>query len=599
MDRRGAHRGQGGARAARARRTGRRTVQADAAREVLPPALALSTSRPRTTASAARSELYDPRQCRAAPDAPWSAWKVPAASWSPIDDRVRASSSTWPAGGTRSIPRPSSRSNIYGDREQRAALLRLGEWVVANGIDADGPYRAARDLLLARPPSLRPAARRAAARPMTSRSSMPLCRLVAPLDGGRARHPGSARVGQDVHRRADDRPASGRPASASASAANSHKVIGNFLERGPRRRDRAGRRACGRSRRSPSRDRRARRPRGDGRRQRRERAGRPVDGRVQPRRGNALAVGTPRRAPGSSTSLFVDEAGQMSLANVVGHGRRRRARSSSSATRSSSTSRSRDRIRPVPIDRRSRTSWATTTRCPEHLGLFLEHTWRLHPDRHGVHLGCVLRGQARVPPGARASSASSGPSRSAGRGVRLLADRARRRRQRVAARRRGRSPRWCARSSRADRRGSNQEGVEAPADATTTSSSWRPTTPRSARSCATAPEARVGHGRQVPGPGGADQHLLDDVLVAGGCAARHGLPVLPEPAQRRDLAGAVRRGGRREPALLRVRARTPEQMRLANALCQFAELSGAPMSRALAPVPRPQRSAPALEPRGR
>ena len=28
-----------------------------------------------------------------------------------------------------------------------------------------------------------------------------------------------------------------------------------------------------------------------------------------------------------------------------------------------------------------------------------------------------------------------------------------------------------------------------------------------------------------------------------------------------------------EPALLRVRARTPEQMRLANALCQFAELA--------------------------
>jgi uncharacterized protein len=31
-----------------------------------------------------------------------------------------------------------------------------------------------------------------------------------------------------------------------------------------------------------------------------------------------------------------------------------------------------------------------------------------------------------------------------------------------------------------------------------------------------------------------------------------------------------------EPALLRVRARTPEQMRLANALCQFAELASRP-----------------------
>ncbi|MFL5757675.1 MAG: hypothetical protein ACJ77N_15460 [Chloroflexota bacterium] len=30
------------------------------------------------------------------------------------------------------------------------------------------------------------------------------------------------------------------------------------------------------------------------------------------------------------------------------------------------------------------------------------------------------------------------------------------------------------------------------------------------------------------------------------------------------------------PDLLRVRARTPEQMRLANAFCRFAELSGGP-----------------------
>lgn len=31
-----------------------------------------------------------------------------------------------------------------------------------------------------------------------------------------------------------------------------------------------------------------------------------------------------------------------------------------------------------------------------------------------------------------------------------------------------------------------------------------------------------------------------------------------------------------EPALLRVRARTPDQMRLANALCQFAEMAERP-----------------------
>jgi uncharacterized protein len=38
---------------------------------------------------------------------------------------------------------------------QRDALLRIGRWVAANGIDAQGPYRAVRDLLLRRRPRLR------------------------------------------------------------------------------------------------------------------------------------------------------------------------------------------------------------------------------------------------------------------------------------------------------------------------------------------------------------------------------------------------------------------------------------------------------------
>ena len=51
--------------------------------------------------------------------------------------------------------------------------------------------------------------------------------------------------------------------------------------------------------------------------------------------------------------------------------------------------------------------------------------------------------------------------------------------------------------------------------------------------------------RQVPGPGGADQHLLDDDVEPGSGAARHGLPLQPPPAERRDVAGALRRGRRR------------------------------------------------------
>ena len=42
----------------------------------------------------------------------------------------------------------------YGTEEQANSILRLAEWIVANGIDAPGEYRAARDLLLKHPPRL-------------------------------------------------------------------------------------------------------------------------------------------------------------------------------------------------------------------------------------------------------------------------------------------------------------------------------------------------------------------------------------------------------------------------------------------------------------
>ena len=55
------------------------------------------------------------------------------------------------------------------------------------------------------------------------------------------------------------------------------------------------------------------------------------------------------------------------------------------------------------------------------------------------------------------------------------------------------------------------------------------------------------HGRQVPGPGGADLDLLDGQLNAGRRAARHGVPLQPQPAERGNVAGAVHGGRRREP----------------------------------------------------
>jgi predicted RecB family nuclease len=42
----------------------------------------------------------------------------------------------------------------YGTEEQSGSILRLADWIVANGIDSPGDYRAARDLLLRNPPRL-------------------------------------------------------------------------------------------------------------------------------------------------------------------------------------------------------------------------------------------------------------------------------------------------------------------------------------------------------------------------------------------------------------------------------------------------------------
>jgi uncharacterized protein len=60
--------------------------------------------------------------------------------------------------GIRSpVPHPTALIpyDIVGTQEQRDDLLRLGSWVAERGLDGPGPFQAARDLLLRRPPRLR------------------------------------------------------------------------------------------------------------------------------------------------------------------------------------------------------------------------------------------------------------------------------------------------------------------------------------------------------------------------------------------------------------------------------------------------------------
>jgi predicted RecB family nuclease len=88
-----------------------------------------------------------------------------------------------------------------------------------------------------------------------------------------------------------------------------------------------------------------------------------------------------------------------------------------------------------------------------------------------------------------------------------------------------------------------------------------------------------GDRRQVSGPGGRGVLLLDGHVERGGDTEAHGVPVQPEPAEcgvsrARCLAVLVC-----NPALLEVRCRTAEQMRLLNALCLFVEMGGASPNR--------------------
>ena len=96
--------------------------------------------------------------------------------------------------------RASCRSPWVRTREHQARLFELGEWVADHGIDGDGPHRAARDLLLGRPPRVGQAAGDAA-RP-ARRDGRSTRRAASPceLDETVLADPGAAGLGQDLHR---------------------------------------------------------------------------------------------------------------------------------------------------------------------------------------------------------------------------------------------------------------------------------------------------------------------------------------------------------------------------------------------------------------
>jgi uncharacterized protein len=114
-----------------------------------------------------------------------------------------------------------------------ASLLRLGKWVAANGIDAPGAHRAARDLLLGRPPRITGATAGSTGKALRRDGETGVQaarRLVMTLEGGTLAIQGPPGTGKTYtgSRMISDLVRAGKKIGVCAT---SHKVIRNLLDR--------------------------------------------------------------------------------------------------------------------------------------------------------------------------------------------------------------------------------------------------------------------------------------------------------------------------------------------------------------------------------
>ncbi len=467
--------------------------------------------------------------------------------------------------------------DTFNDRDQRAALLALGEWVAANGVDTDGPWRAGRDLLLRRPPALG----QEPGKPLRHEGEAGLeaaRRLVLRLDEGTLAiqgPPGSGKTYTGA-RMAVELLRAGRRIGISAM---SHKVITHFLDEvlsaaGDDVVVRAAQKVSDNSARSEH--------------DRVTHVGENAD--VQ----DGLARGTFNAAAGTVwlwaaersaemvDVLFVDEAGQMSLANVLAMSRSTRAivllgdpQQLDQPLQGS---------HPPGADRSALAHLLDGhDAMPEHLGLFLDQTWRLHPSLTAFTSAAFYEGKLVSRPNLE-TQRLLGPAPMRDHGVRLLeadhvgadsvsAEEAHQVAGLVRALVESRSS-WIDRDGEEHPIGYGDVLVVAPYNAQV-----------GAIAALLPPDAKVGtvdkfQGQEAPISiySMTSSSPEDAPRGMSFLYSRNRLNVATSRA--RCVAVVVA-----EPALLRVRARTPGQMRLANALCQFAEMAtGADATAPSAPV---------------
>ena len=472
--------------------------------------LAIPRSRTRTSTSAAassstrRKAQADPTTTRSS----WGAGDVVAVDLAARTvDLRRAVDDAAPRGHRPARLRPERRPAGLAARARRVGRRARDRraWTASAGARPPDPVE---------PPRVGAVAGRLAARARAKPTSRPRTRLALRLESTTLAIQGPPGSGKTLHRGADDRGPARAPGSGSGSPATSHKVIGNLLRVGHRGGGAPEDVRADPARRRPTRSstiRQVARSQGRG-------VGRPdAAGRRagEPRRRDVVDVGHRRRWPMRSTSCSSTRPGRSRSRTWS----RWRAATDSLVLLGDPQQLDQPTAGLAPARRRPVRAGAHPRRARHDAARSRACSWS---GRGGSIPTCA--------PSRRRSSTTAGSRAEpdlvnqrllaadplvAGVGPRLIhvattgadnesPDEAERRRRARQGRRRGRVE-LDRRRRAADTR-----------SAGTTSSSSRRTTPRSARSSGACRRRRAGrHGRQVPGPGGADQHLLDDDVEPG------------------------------------------------------------------------------------
>ncbi len=250
---------------------------------------------------------------------------------------------------------------------------------------------------------------------------------------------------------------------------------------------------------------------------------------------------------GSVDVLFVDEAGQMSLANLLA--------AAPSCNGIALLGDPRQLDQPIKGVHPAGTAVSALghilgdrVTIGAEQGLFLEETWRMHPDVCAFISETFYEGRLR----SRTDLSRIRLDAPIRRGHRpaLRGGRAHRQPERVA---RGGGGRGEARPDVRRRRVNLDGPARRHAPGRPGRRAGRRPLQRARRpaSQAVARWRTNRHRRQVPGAASARRHLHDGHVFARGCATRHGVPLQREPVQRGHLAGAVRGVPGREPGSVR------------------------------------------------